>query len=97
MILWTSSASAGERTNDSAIMSTRSPSAKRRSASSFSLIAGTETTVPGSEMPLWSETRPPSTTRHTTSRPSTSVTSSETLPSSISSDSPGRTSSARPG
>ena len=86
----------GERTNDSAMKSTLSPSANSRSAMSFSDIAGTETFIPGSEMPLLSETMPPSTIRQHTSLPSTSVTVSPTRPSSTSSRSPGRASAARP-
>ena len=63
---------------------------------SFSDSAGTETFIPGSEMPLLLETGPPSVTVQCTSLPSTPVTTSPTLPSSISSRSPGRASWARP-
>ena len=63
---------------------------------SFSDIAGTDTFMPGSEMPLLLETGPPSVTAHSTSLPSTWVTTRPTLPSSISSRSPGRASCARP-
>ena len=37
-------------------------SAQRRSSMSFSDSAGTETATPGRLMPLWSLTRPPTTT-----------------------------------
>ena len=74
MILWTWSMSAGLRTNDSATMSTRRPSANARSAQSLSDMAGTETFIPGSERPLLSLTGPPSVTRQTTSLPSTATT-----------------------
>ena len=63
---------------------------------SFSDIAGTETFIPGSEMPLLLETVPPSTTGSTRRCPSTSVTVSPNRPSSTSSRSPGRASPARP-
>ena len=89
MISWTCSTSAGERTNDRAMMSTPSSSAKRRSALSFSLSAGTEMSMPGSETPLLLDTGPPSVTRQTTSLPSTSVQTRPTLPSSTSRRSPG--------
>ena len=88
--------SAGLRTNDSAMKSTRSSSANSRSSMSFSDIAGTETFMPGSEMPLLLLTGPPSVTSQTTSRPSTAVTRRPTLPSSTSSRSPASASSARP-
>ena len=89
MISCTSSTSAGERTNDNAMMSTPRRSAKRRSALSFSLSAGTEMSIPGSETPLLLDTGPPSVTRQTTSLPSTSVHTRPTLPSSTSRRSPG--------
>ena len=88
--------SAGLRTNDSATMSTRRPSANARSAQSFSDIAGTDTFMPGSERPLLSLTGPPSVTSQTTSLPSTATTRRPTLPSSTSSRSSGRASAARP-
>ena len=71
MIWCTSLMSSGERTNDSAIRSTPRPSAKRRSSSSLSDIAGTLTATLGSETPLLLETGPPSTTRQRMSLPST--------------------------
>ena len=67
---WTSSISAGERTNDSATRSTPSRSANSRSSMSFSDSAGTDTFMPGSDMPLLLLTGPPSVTVHTTSLPS---------------------------
>ena len=79
IILWTGSMSAGLRTNESATMSTRRSRANSRSPTSFSVIAGTETFMPGSERPLLSLTGPPSMTRQTTSRPSTAVTRSADL------------------
>ncbi|SLH97934.1 Uncharacterised protein [Mycobacteroides abscessus subsp. abscessus] len=85
----TSSTSAGERTNDSAMKSTPRSSANSRSSMSLSDSAGTETSMPGSDTPLLLDTGPPSVTRHTTSLPSTRVTVSPTLPSSTSSRSPG--------
>ena len=63
---------------------------------SFSDMAGTETSMPGSEMPLLLLTLPPSVTSQTTSWPSTSSTVSPTLPSSTSSRSPAFASLARP-
>ena len=72
--------------------STPRDSANFRSAMSFSLIAGTETFIPGSEMPLLLDTGPPSVTAQSTSLPVTWVTTRPTLPSSISSRSPGRAS-----
>ena len=92
----TSSTSAGERTKDSATMSTPSFSAKRRSSMSFSLRAGTETSIPGRDTPLLLETGPPSTTLQTTSLPSTSTQTRPTLPSSTSRRSPGLASLASP-
>ena len=88
--------SAGLRTNDSATMSTRRPSANARSAQSLSDMAGTETFIPGSERPLLSLTGPPSVTRQTTSLPSTATTRRPTLPSSTSSRSSARASLASP-
>ena len=49
--------------------------AQRRSSTSFSERAGTETATPGRLRPLWSETMPPSTTVVWTRGPSTAVTS----------------------
>ena len=73
-----------------------SPSAQRRSAMSFSLIAGTDTATPGRLMPLLLETLPPSAVRQRTRGPSTSSTSSATRPSSIRMRSPGLQSPASP-
>ncbi len=72
------STSAAERTNDSAIRSTPSDRANFRSSMSLPDSAGTETLMPGSEMPLLLERGPPSVTEHTTSSPSTSVTTNPT-------------------
>ena len=91
---WTSSMSAADRTNDSAMRSTPRRSANSRSAMSLSDRAGTDTFIPGSDTPLLLLTGPPSVTRHTTSLPSTSVTTSPILPSSTSNRSPGVASSA---
>ena len=63
MIAWTGSMSSAVRTNDSAIRSTPSRSAQRRSSMSFSVSAGTLTATPGRLMPLLSESMPPSITR----------------------------------
>ena len=52
MMSRTASASAGLRTKDSAIMSTPTLSAQRRSASSFGVSAGALTATPGRLMPL---------------------------------------------
>ena len=67
MIARTSSTSAAERTNDSAMMSAVSFSAQRRSSLSFSLMAGTETATPGRLMPLLSLRRPDPFARQSTS------------------------------
>ena len=96
MISCTRRMSSPERTKDSAMMSTPVRRAQRRSFSSFSVSAGTETAALGMLMPLWSETFPPITTRVVTVVAETSVASRRTLPSSISSRSPGRTSPGRP-
>ncbi|CKU69584.1 Uncharacterised protein [Mycobacterium tuberculosis] len=85
---WTSSTSAGERTKESATMSTPRFSANVRSSMSFSDRAGAVTFIPGNEMPLLSLTGPPSTTVQTTSSPSTASTTNATLPSSTSTRSP---------
>ena len=61
---------------------------------SFSDSAGTETFIPGNDMPLLLLTGPPSVTVQTTSLPSTPSTTRPTLPSSTSSRSPGLASSA---
>ena len=76
--------------------STPRRSAQRRSSVSFSDSAGTETATPGRLMPLLLETLPATTTSVTTSVSSTDVTFRRTLPSSISSGSPGFTSPGRP-
>ena len=54
-------------------------SAQRRSSSSFSERAGTETATPGRLRPLWSEIMPPSMTLVWTRGPSTAVTSRHDL------------------
>ena len=95
MISWTSSTSAGERTNDSAIRSTPRRSANSRSSMSFSDSAGAETLMPGRDMPLLLLTLPPSVTEQTTSLPSMCSTTRLTLPSSTRTRSPGLASSAR--
>ena len=77
-------------------MSTPRRSANRRSSASFSDSAGTDTATFGSETPLLFETSPPSTTRQWMSRSSTLITSTATLPSSISNRSPALTSSGQP-
>ena len=96
MIRRTSSASAALRTKLSATKSTVRCSANRRSSMSFSDSAGTETATPGRLMPLLLLTLPPTSTSVCTSVPSTSVTRSRTLPSSIRIGSPASTSPARP-
>ncbi len=93
---YTSSRSEAERTNDSAIMSARSRRAQRRSSLSFSDRAGTETATPGRLMPLLLDTVPGTRTTVRTSVSVTSVASRATLPSSMSSMSPGLTSPGRP-
>ena len=94
MIAWTSAMSAGSRTNDSAIMSTRNDRAKRRSSRSLSLMLGALTRTPGRLMPLWFEIRPPSSTVSVTRTPSLASTRSFTRPSSMSTFEPGVTSVA---
>ena len=96
MISRTRSTSLPERTNERAMKSTETPSAQRRSSSSFTDSAGTLTATPGRLMPLWSLTVPPTTTSVRTSSPSTSVTRSRILPSSISTWSPAETSPGSP-
>ena len=96
MILRTSSTSAAERTNDSAMKSTVMCSAQRRSSMSFSDIAGTETATPGRLMPLLLLIGPGTITRVSTSGPSTESTSRRTLPSSMRIGSPGCTSPGSP-
>ena len=77
-------------------MSARRPRAQRRSAWSFAVSEGTLTLTPGRLMPLWSETKPPTTTRVRTAGPRTLTTSRTMRPSSTSTRSPGLTSSGRP-
>ena len=89
MIACTSSTSAAERTNDRNTKSTPMRNAQRRSSLSLSDSAGTLTATPGRLMPLLLLTGPPSITRVRTRGPSTSITSSLTLPSSTSTVSPG--------
>ena len=96
MIACTSRMSSAVRTNDSAIMSTRIRSAQRRSALSFSDIAGTDTATPGRLMPLLFDSVPPSSTWHTTSVSVTDVAISAILPSSMRMRSPALTSPGRP-
>ena len=96
MIRRTSSASLASRTKLSAMKSTLRCSAKRRSSMSFSDSAGTETATPGRLMPLWLLTLPPTSTSVRTSWPSTSVTRSRTLPSSMRIGSPTLTSPGSP-
>jgi hypothetical protein len=96
MIARTSAASAAERTKLRATQSMPARSPQRRSAMSFSLIAGTETATPGRLMPLWSEIRPAISTSVTTSASVTSTARSRMRPSSMSSGSPGSTSPGRP-
>jgi hypothetical protein len=86
----------GLRTNERATMSTPSCSANSRSAMSFSDSAGTDTFMPGSEMPLLLLTGPPSVTVQITSFPSIPATISPTLPSSTRSRSPTTASRASP-
>ena len=90
-------ASAGPCTKDSAIMSARSRSAQRRSASSLAVSAGTLTCTPGRLSPLWSETTPPMTTRVRTRPSCTAGTFSTTRPSSTSTRVRGPHVPARPG
>ena len=71
-------------------MSTPAASAQRRSSWSFPVSAGALTATPGRLMPLWSEIRPPTTTRVRTRVPAMPVTSTWTLPSSIRMRSPAR-------
>src|SRR6478752_2679280 len=70
--------------------------AQRRSSSSLSLIAGTDTATPGRLRPLLFETGPGTSTRVTTRGPSTAVTRTRTLPSSMRIGSPTRASFGRP-
>ena len=84
------------RTKDNAIMSMSFESAQRRSRSSFSLMAGTDTATPGRLIPLLLETGPATTTSQSTSVGETSKARSPTLPSSIRTWSPGFTSPGRP-
>ena len=84
------------RTKLSAMKSTPIRSAQRRSSTSFSDSAGTETATPGRLMPLLSLTLPPTITVVWTSCPSTESTFSRTLPSSMRIGSPAPTSSGRP-
>ena len=69
---------------------------QRRSSSSFSDSAGTDTATPGRLRPLLFETGPGTSTRVTTRGPFTSTTRTSTLPSSMRIGSPGRTSPGRP-
>ena len=77
-------------------MSMSFESAQRRSLSSFSLIAGTETATPGRLIPLLLDTWPPTTTSQSTSVGETSKARRPTFPSSIRTWSPGFTSPGRP-
>jgi hypothetical protein len=70
--------------------------AQRRSSTSFSERAGTDTATPGRLMPLLLLTRPPTSTVVWTSGPSTDVTRSRTFPSSMRIGSPVSTSPGRP-
>ena len=70
-------------------MSARRRSAQRRSSLSFSDRAGTQTATPGRLMPLLLDTVPPTVTTQRTSVSVTSMACRATLPSSISSASPG--------
>ncbi len=92
----TSSTSAALRTKLSATKSTLRLNAKRRSSSSFSESAGTETATPGRLMPLWLLTVPPTSTSVSTSVSVTARTRRRTLPSSIRIGSPFDTSPGRP-
>ena len=83
-------------TNESAIMSTPTLSAQRRSSSSFSDKAGTFTATPGKLMPLLFETSPAISTSVVTVVLETSVARRRTFPSSISRKSPILTSSGKP-
>ncbi len=96
MIRLTSSKSFADRTNDSAMMSAPSLRAQRRSSWSFSDSAGTETATPGRFRPLLFDTGPATSTRVTTRGPSTAVTRTSTLPSSMRIGSPTRASPGRP-
>ena len=94
--LCTSSTSEALRTKLSAMKSTPIRRAQRRSSTSLSDSAGTDTATPGRLMPLLSLTLPPTTTVVCTSCPSTESTTRRTLPSSIRIGSPACTSSGRP-
>ncbi len=94
--LCTSSMSPALRTKESAIMSTPSSRANRRSSLSFSDRAGTLTAAPGRLIPLLFESTPPSTTTVFTRGPSTLTTSRAMTPSLIRIGSPGFTSPGRP-
>ncbi len=96
MISWARSMSVAKRTNDMAMMSAPVWMAQRRSFSSFSVRAGSDTATPGRLMPLWLETGPATTTLVYTLLPSTFVTSRRTLPSSMRIGSPGWQSPGRP-
>ena len=96
MIACTSLISAALRTNESAIKSAPARSPQRRSSSSFSDIAGTETATPGRLIPLLLLTNPGWMHLVTTSLPLTSTTSTVTLPSSMRMRSPALQSPGRP-
>ena len=83
MISCTRLMSSPERTKDRATMSMSWCRAQRRSRSSLSLRAGTDTATPGRLMPLLLETGPGTVTSHTTSVAVTSTAFRPTLPSSM--------------
>ncbi len=84
---WMSSA---DRTKETATRSTPCPRPKRRSSRSFSVRQDTGSVMRGSDNPLWSLTRPPTTTRHRTSSGDVASTRSWIIPSSIQISSSGR-------
>ena len=81
--LRTSSMSPAERTNETATKSTRCRRPNFRSSRSLSVRQDIGSDTCGSESPLWSLMRPPTTTRQRTSSASTASTRSWIIPSSI--------------
>ena len=73
--------SSAVRMNEAATMSTPCFRPNARSSSSFSVIEGTLSTMPGKLMPLCSPSIPPLITSHSTSLPCTALTRSSINPS----------------
>ena len=89
VIFFASATSSGRCTNDSATQSMPASSAASRSARSFAVSAANGMTVSGRLTPLRFETLPPTSTRATMRCGPVSVACRRSLPSSISSTSPG--------